>query len=75
MNAKNVLLTHFSARYPKMPPTSSLKEGAGPTVALALDQARIRIGDMGKLSKYLPAIEQSFGDIQGEELDDEDMIA
>ena len=67
MNAKNILLTHFLARYPKMPPSSYFTQREGPTITLAFDHARIRIGDMKKLSTYLPAIEQSFGDIQEDE--------
>lgn len=68
MNAENVLLTHFSTRYPKMPPASHLSQSEGPIVTLAFDHARIRIGDMGKLCAYLPAIEQSFGDIPEDEV-------
>jgi ribonuclease Z len=79
MNAEKVLLTHFSARYPKLPPSAkqrsvSSQDGRGrrdPVLALAFDQARIRIGDMWKLNHYLPAIEQSFLDTR-EEDDDED---
>ena len=72
MNAKNLLLTHFSTRYPHMPaylsrpgsPARGRKSsgGEGPVVALALDHARVRVGDMWKLRAYLRAIEQSFHD-------------
>jgi ribonuclease Z len=76
MNAENVLLTHFSARYPKMPPhISETSEGAqqrGPTLGLAFDQARVRIGDMRKLELYLPAIKQSFLDTAEEGDEDAD---
>ena len=72
MKAKNVLLTHFSARYPKMPP--GIVHGhdvqRGHILGLAFDQIRVTIGDMYKLNLYLPAIEQSFLDSK-EEGDDE----
>ena len=66
MKAQNVLLTHFSARYPKMPPSLSRPMSPdrirGPIVSLAFDHALTRIGDMGKLRAYLPAIQMSFED-------------
>ncbi|KZT20914.1 hypothetical protein NEOLEDRAFT_1172230 [Neolentinus lepideus HHB14362 ss-1] len=68
MNAENILLTHFSARYPKMPP-SLTSESTHPTIAVAFDHARIRIGDMWKLKAYLPAIEGSFE--ESEDTDEE----
>lgn len=58
MNAENVLLTHFSARYPKMPP-SAFSETSFP-LAIALDFARMNISDLWKLNAYLPAIEHCF---------------
>ncbi|KAG2355809.1 hypothetical protein BDR07DRAFT_1425171 [Suillus spraguei] len=70
MNAQNILLTHFSARYPKMPPSVSERQAGDPVVALAFDHANIKIGDMWKMSAYARAIEQSFidiTDIEGEE--------
>jgi ribonuclease Z len=47
-----------------------------PTVALAMDHARIRIGDLWKMANYIPAIEQSFRDIpdEGDEEEEEAMI-
>jgi ribonuclease Z len=69
MNAENVLLTHFSARYPKMPPSgiptvsTHDETSSEPVLALAFDHANIAIGDMWKMNLYLPAIEQSFRDI------------
>ena len=70
MRAQNVLLTHFSSRYPTMPRyfASPRKGGTdhGPTIALAMDHACIRLGDLWKLATYIPAIEQSFRDIADE---------
>ncbi|KAG1792699.1 uncharacterized protein HD556DRAFT_1293433 [Suillus plorans] len=70
MNAQNILLTHFSARYPKMPPSVSERQAGDPVVAFAFDHANIKIGDMWKMGVYARAIEQSFidiADIEGEE--------
>jgi ribonuclease Z len=64
MHAENVLLTHFSARYPKMPPDAIFSHKRitekEPILGLAFDNARVKIGTMRKLNMYLAAIEQSF---------------
>ncbi|KAI0305153.1 hypothetical protein B0F90DRAFT_1701754 [Multifurca ochricompacta] len=73
MRAQNVLLTHFSSRYPTMPRYTTCTRGDfandKPTIALAMDHACIRVGDLWKMAAYFPAIEQSFKDIgdEGEE--------
>lgn len=79
MNAENVLLTHFSARYPRMPPsfgiasTDSVDERE-PVVALAFDHVNLTIGSIWKLNMYLPAIQQAFADTS-EEGDEEETKA
>lgn len=66
MNAENILLTHFSARYPQMPPSSlprALARGDSrrdPFLGLAFDNTDIKIGNVWKMNAYLQAIEQSF---------------
>ena len=74
MNASIVLLTHFSARYPKMPPTFTEiqpgSQGKKSTVALAFDNAVLRMGDMWKLGYYHGALEINFAATK-EEGDDE----
>jgi ribonuclease Z len=68
MKAETILLTHFSARYPKLPsgtmapPSTGKQRGHNPVIALAFDHANMRIGDMWKMGYYMPAIEQSFSD-------------
>ena len=79
MRAQNVLLTHFSSRYPTMPRyfASSPKEDCNdhqPTIALAMDHACIRVGDLWKMGVYFPAIEQSFKDIVDEGDDEEEVM-
>jgi len=80
MNAENILLTHFSARYPKMPPSGLASpavnlQGRELVVALAFDHTNITIGDMWKLKFYMPAVEQSFKDTIEEGDDEEGDIA
>lgn len=77
MHARNILLTHFSARYPKFPPEFGVKDVRGapgaPVVAAAFDCSKFRIGDMWKLSMYMPAIEQCFSETK-EEGDEDEVI-
>ncbi|CED84274.1 Predicted metal-dependent hydrolase (beta-lactamase superfamily) [Phaffia rhodozyma] len=75
MRAQNILLTHFSQRYPKdikltMPPS---REGASvieetfhksQNVGLALDMISIPIGSMWKLSHYNKAISALYADVE-----------
>jgi len=79
MRAQNVLLTHFSSRYPTMPRyfASSPERGGTdhqPTIALAMDHACIRVGDLWKMAAYFPAIEQSFRDITDEGDEEEEVM-
>jgi ribonuclease Z len=63
MKAKNVLLTHFSTRFPKTPQMiSAPADATDPTIAIAFDHVTVSIGNLWKLNRYLPAIEQSFLD-------------
>lgn len=62
MGAQNILLTHFSNRFPKTPQFVTESGDDLPIVAVAFDNSPVRIGDMWKLACYLPAIEQSFMD-------------
>jgi len=81
MKAQNIVLTHFSSRYPLMP-TSIMSphqnnnnngKGFSQTVTLALDHARMRIGDLWKMQLYFPAISQSLQD-NSEEYDEEEEL-
>ncbi|TDL24665.1 hypothetical protein BD410DRAFT_745395 [Rickenella mellea] len=65
MNAKNILLTHFSARYPKIPPLqeTSLDD---PTVVLAWEHSRLPLKSMAKFREHLPAMEQIFSSTASE---------
>ncbi|KAK0202420.1 beta-lactamase-like protein [Desarmillaria ectypa] len=65
MRAENILLTHFSARYPKLP-SSGTKQQEG-VVVHAFDHASLTIGNMWKLKHYLPAVVQSLKDTEDED--------
>jgi ribonuclease Z len=73
MEAKHILLTHFSQRYPKITNlnsaatatnTGALTQSTNETsnVALAFDGAAVPIGSLWKLSKYTPALGQLFAE-------------
>jgi len=79
MRAQNVLLTHFSSRYPTIPryfASSPKDDGTDhqPTIALAMDHACIRVGDLWKMAVYFPAIRQSFKDIADEGDEEEEVM-
>jgi ribonuclease Z len=61
MKAKNILLTHFSSRHYRLPPT--ITRGmleAGPEVKQlivpAFDHMNMTIGDMWKIPYYIPVL-------------------
>jgi hypothetical protein len=45
-----------------------------PTVALAMDHACIRLGDLWKMATYFKAIEQNFRDIRDEGDEEEEAL-
>lgn len=71
MKAKHCLLTHFSARYPKLPPLSDpLAEIDGvrePIVAMAFDMATLRLDEFWKMERYRPAMGVLFQDDEGDD--------
>ena len=66
MGAKKVLLTHFSARYPKIPLGVSAyadKELVnGLEVGVAFDHLHMPLGQFWKMRHFLPALETLFKD-------------
>ncbi|CCD68706.1 Zinc phosphodiesterase ELAC protein 2 homolog [Caenorhabditis elegans] len=58
MNAKHIILTHFSARYPKVPvlPEYLDKENIG----VAMDMLRVRFDHLPLVSKLLPIFREVF---------------
>jgi len=85
MFATSILLTHFSARYPKMPPPipeqpssppdNDSKAPWNPHIAPAFDLAQYTLGDMWKLKHYMPALEANYEDTKGDDPDAEEELA
>ncbi|KAM0752304.1 hypothetical protein T439DRAFT_355163 [Meredithblackwellia eburnea MCA 4105] len=70
MKAEYCLLTHFSARYPKLPPLNhDGDDNQGPIVAVAFDLATMYLDEFWKMERYREAMDVLFGD--GEEEKDE----
>ncbi|KIK63188.1 hypothetical protein GYMLUDRAFT_197664 [Collybiopsis luxurians FD-317 M1] len=67
MRASNVLLTHFSARQPKMPHQFSTvfsnTDDDFPFIVTAFDYAHFTIGSMWKMQFYMDAIDQSYREL------------
>ena len=61
MDAKALMLTHFSQRYPKLPIIA--KDGHGKQrmkVALAFDMMRMKVGHIGRFEKFIPALRELY---------------
>ncbi|KAG0651895.1 tRNA 3 endonuclease 1 [Hyphodiscus hymeniophilus] len=55
MNARRILLTHFSQRYQKIPVMEE-RDGHDQVVIVAFDYMRVRIGDIAKVEAFKPAL-------------------
>jgi len=55
MNARRILLTHFSQRYQKIPVMDS-HGGKDQVAIVAFDYMRVKIGDIAKLEAFKPAL-------------------
>jgi len=60
MNAKYVILTHFSQRYPKIPIDQVELTRHGNKTAVAFDCMSVQVGDLNKLPRQLPFIRDIF---------------
>lgn len=72
MEARHCLLTHFSARYPKLPPLDTKEEGeTEPIVAVAFDLMTLRLDEFWKMDKYSAALTTLFdeGEAKMEEVE------
>lgn len=75
MEAKKLILTHFSSRYPKLPVLgNNARDGktrsdavTSPEVFVAFDFLHIRLGDMARAERYIPNLEVAFSEIQDDE--------
>ncbi|GAA5867433.1 hypothetical protein JCM1840_002137 [Sporobolomyces johnsonii] len=79
MRARHLLLTHFSARYPKLPPLSSAasSDGAGahhPVIATAFDLITLRLDEFWKMERYRDAMDALLSWDEADE-DDRDELS
>ncbi|EFO93115.1 hypothetical protein GCK72_014580 [Caenorhabditis remanei] len=58
MNAKNIILTHFSARYPKVPVLPQYLDTEN--IGVAMDMLRVRFDHLPLVSKLLPIYREVF---------------
>ncbi|GAA5921129.1 hypothetical protein JCM1841_002430 [Sporobolomyces salmonicolor] len=77
MRARHLLLTHFSARYPKLPPLSSAasSDGAGahhPVIATAFDLITLRLDEFWKMERYRDAMDALLSWDEGVDDDEDD---
>jgi ribonuclease Z len=59
MNARRILLTHFSQRYQKIPIMEN-RDGKDQVVIVAFDYMRVKIGDIAKVEAFKPALMKLF---------------
>ncbi|KAH9479322.1 tRNAse Z TRZ4, mitochondrial [Psilocybe cubensis] len=77
MDAKNIVLTHFSARYPKMPPYLTKNTPTPSNFAMqnaivpTFDHVNLTIGDMWKMQFYMPSVNHNFSDTFDQDEDDD----
>ncbi|VDL77607.1 unnamed protein product, partial [Nippostrongylus brasiliensis] len=59
MHAKHVILTHFSARYPKVPELPAYLEKCG-NVGVAMDNLSVRFDQLGLVPKLIPIFREVY---------------
>ncbi|KAI8599324.1 beta-lactamase-like protein [Dissophora ornata] len=69
MEAKFTMLTHFSQRYPKIPKFDS--EDKSTLIGICFDLMSVKLGQIWKLPKFLPALQVLYSPQSDEALDGE----
>ncbi|KAH8926607.1 hypothetical protein BT69DRAFT_1347937 [Atractiella rhizophila] len=72
MKARHCLLTHFSARYPKLPPLSPPSASSSsdePKFAVAFDLMSIRMGNWWKLAHFRASMATLFSELEPDEVE------
>ncbi|PIK35883.1 putative zinc phosphodiesterase ELAC protein 2, partial [Apostichopus japonicus] len=59
MNARFIILTHFSQRYPKMP---LLPDGVSGKVGIAFDFMRFSLSEVSMLPRFMPTLKHLFAE-------------
>ncbi|KAJ1551715.1 hypothetical protein HK096_003572 [Nowakowskiella sp. JEL0078] len=71
MKASNLLLTHFSQRYPKFPVVPDSLSSKGLNVAIAFDLSHIDVNTFGKFEAWVPVMKEMFKENEEDESDEE----
>ena len=71
MKAKNLLLTHFSQRYPKLSSSKNMFEDDGPVIGFAYDSMRIRLSEFNRLPLLLGPLKTLWTKLEKEELEND----
>ena len=66
MNARRILLTHFSQRYQKIPVMEN-RDGNDQVVIVAFDYMRVKIGDIAKIEAFKPALMKLYEEKEKDE--------
>jgi ribonuclease Z len=61
MNARRILLTHFSQRYQKIPVMDN-RDGQDQVALVAFDYMRVKLGDFAKVEAFKPALMKLYED-------------
>ncbi|BGP57816.1 hypothetical protein JCM8202v2_005463 [Rhodotorula sphaerocarpa] len=78
MKARHLLLTHFSARYPKLPPLSTFESSEHahrPVVATAFDLMTLRLDEFWKVERYRDAMDALLSWDEADDRDDADELS
>ena len=70
MSAQHILLTHFSARYTKMPVTEK-RSPSDPVILPAFDHLDMSIGTMWKMGHYIPVLEHNVSETAEDDGDEQ----
>ena len=62
MKVQNLILTHFSQRYPRIPPIQKEGEKVDFPIAIAFDYMRVKDGDVGIAAKMTPSLRLLYPD-------------
>jgi len=71
MSAQHILLTHFSARYSKMPLAVTVRSPSDPIIVPAFDHLDMSIGTMWKMSHYIPVLESNVSETSEDDGDEQ----
>ena len=60
--AYRTILTHFSQRYPRLPPGLDMEAAATAAIAVAFDGMRVPLTSLPDLPQLLPVLQHAWGE-------------